>query len=51
MIEDHRVPVVSNIGIIFDEEVALVVDCGMGRMSGEAVLAAAFGWLASGSSI
>jgi glyoxylase-like metal-dependent hydrolase (beta-lactamase superfamily II) len=41
VIEDHRIPLVPNIGIVLGSHSALVVDCGMGRANGEAVLAAA----------
>lgn len=41
VIEDHRVPLVPNIGIVLGSHSALVVDSGMGRANGEAVLAAA----------
>ncbi|MDE1990960.1 MAG: MBL fold metallo-hydrolase [Rhizobiaceae bacterium] len=41
VIEDHRIPLVPNIGIVLGEHSALVVDSGMGRANGEAVLAAA----------
>lgn len=41
VIEDHRVPLVPNIGIILGDDRALVVDTGMGRKNGERVLAAA----------
>jgi len=41
VIEDHRVPLVPNIGIVLGAHSALVIDSGMGRANGEAVLAAA----------
>lgn len=41
VIEDHRVPLVPNIGVILGNDRALVVDTGMGRGNGERVLAAA----------
>jgi len=41
VIPDNRVPLVPNIGIIRGEHSALVVDCGMGPVNGETVLAAA----------
>lgn len=41
IIEDHRIPLVPNIGIVLGTHSAMVVDSGMGRANGEAVLAAA----------
>ncbi|MFE0019283.1 MBL fold metallo-hydrolase [Mesorhizobium sp. NPDC059054] len=41
VIEDRRVPLVPNIGIVLGNEKALVIDTGMGRRNGERVLAAA----------
>ncbi len=41
VIADRRVPLVPNIGIIEGDAAVLVVDCGMGPLNGETVLAAA----------
>ncbi len=41
VIEDHRVPLVPNIGIVVGSDKALVIDTGMGPANGEKVLAAA----------
>jgi glyoxylase-like metal-dependent hydrolase (beta-lactamase superfamily II) len=41
VIEDQRIPLVPNIGIVLGSHSALVIDCGMGRANGEVVLAAA----------
>lgn len=41
VIQDNRVPLVPNIGIILGSEAVLVVDTGMGPANGAAVLAAA----------
>lgn len=41
VIEDRRVPLVPNIGIVLGSDKALVIDTGMGRANGEKVLAAA----------
>ncbi len=41
LIEDRRVPLVPNIGIVLGNDKALVIDTGMGRANGERVLAAA----------
>jgi glyoxylase-like metal-dependent hydrolase (beta-lactamase superfamily II) len=41
VIPDRRVPLVPNIGIVLGDDVALVVDTGLGPANGERVLAAA----------
>jgi glyoxylase-like metal-dependent hydrolase (beta-lactamase superfamily II) len=41
VIDDRRVPLVPNIGIVLGDEAALVIDTGMGPANGAAVLAAA----------
>lgn len=41
VIDDARVPLVPNIGIVLGDEAALVIDCGMGPRNGAAVLACA----------
>jgi glyoxylase-like metal-dependent hydrolase (beta-lactamase superfamily II) len=38
VLPDKRIPLVPNVGIIVGSEVVLVVDCGLGPQSGEAVL-------------
>jgi len=41
VVEDRRIPLVPNIGIVVGNDKALVIDTGMGRENGERVLAAA----------
>ncbi|WP_323039682.1 MBL fold metallo-hydrolase [Gemmobacter sp.] len=41
VIEDRRIPLVPNIGIVEGRDAVLVVDCGMGPVNGDTVLASA----------